>query len=303
MNTDYSVNTTELITPGSWHDSIGDIALMQAIIQQMALRGIPTIPRCEALNENQPCIIGGGRLLCPADVKQWSEILAPYRIPGPHLVNAAQVTGRGDFSYLKDYLYVGVRDQRSLEAVREHCDPVLVPCTATLLERPRTDYIRKLPGLGFWNKLIGTDYCVIDYDLPEEELNLEGRQYVRIDTRHWSKRKGHEIQFNHRNPDVILAIVSEASAVLCSTLHLSIFALAMDVPFACFEKSRGKITDYWMRAELPQVMTNDRSKLLETAFDNVERVRGVRREEIRMASEHVDNMARIIKDYRVPAPQ
>ncbi len=133
----------ELLTVGLWHDSIGDIALMQATIQQLAMRGVPVVPASYASGQ-KTCIIGGGHLLVTnrSPSRNWWKALQVYHLEGPHILNAVGVHedgGDGTFDFLKDYLYVSVRDDYSKNILQRYVEHVVsVPCTAVLLRKPNS---------------------------------------------------------------------------------------------------------------------------------------------------------------------
>ena len=288
----------EVLTAGLWHDSIGDIAILQAVLQQLAVRGVPAIAVSRA-SGMRTCIVGGGRIIHPNVSGQWKPILEPFRVPGPHVLNGAEIVGEANkesLSWLADYRYVSVRDLVSLEKARTaRPDAVAVPCSAVLLEPPDQDYYRQLPGLGLLKQLHGKDYAVVDFESAAKwRYPL---QSVIVNTRGWSANDPHAT-FRHRNPDALLALLAGACVCVATTLHLSILAMAAGTPFAFDTRMSGmpdKGRVYWQRAGLLDVL-HEGNDPIAAAMTATDKMLAIRRKERDAAAEHSDRIANLLRE-------
>jgi len=293
-----TMQPVEVLTAGLWHDSIGDIAILQATLQQLAIREIPAIAVNHA-SGLRTCIVGGGRIIHPQVSGGWKEVLKPFHVPGPHILNGVEVVGDVDadtLSWLNDYRYVSVRDLASLEKVRvARPDAVAVPCTAVLLEPPNQDYCRQLPGLKLLNRLHGSEYAVIDFEsVSKWKCPM---QSVVVNTRGWNVQDT-RAEFQHRNPDALLALLAGARVCVATTLHLSILAMAAGTPFV-YDTGMSGTPDkgrlYWTRAGLPDVLY-DGNDPIDAAIAANGQIFAARRRERDLATKHFDQIARLLKE-------
>ena len=291
---------TELITVAPWHDSIGDAAIEQATITAFAEQNIALISRACILNKNRAAIFGGGRVLSPKtkDVlknDRFAMALQQFQIPGPHIINAAEATHGGDYSYLSDYLHVSVRDQHSFNMVKDFCNPILAPCTAAMMTDQYGSLLRRMPGYGWLDRQLDEPYIIVDCDLPiESELKI-----VRVDTRYWAERPcKSDIVNPFRRPEVLCTLLEYAEAALCSSLHLSILAAAQKCPFVIHDETQQtKRTRYWKRAGVAdKVCCVTFDEMLPKAFAmSSDVVTDIANAEYQAALENVTAMAEIIK--------
>lgn len=291
----------ELLTVGLWHDSIGDIALMQATVQQLAMRGVPVIPVSYS-SGLKTCIVGGGHLLVTNRTpdRNWWKALKAYHLEGAHILNAVGVHedgGNGTFDFLKNYLYVSVRDDYSKKILQRYVDNVVsVPCVATLLQKPNLEYFRNLPTYRHLDELLDTEYVVIDTEMCDRVKTRYNK--CPVDTRPWMSRGGPN-RLTHRNPDALLALIAGAKAVVASSLHLSIMAMAMDVPFVYCTKSNTseKGYHYYERAGLLEAMYSGDDPV-DYAISLVDKMRSVRAREILLAIRHLDMIVEVLREKR-----
>ena len=292
-----TMQPVEVLTAGLWHDSIGDIAVLQATLQQLAIREIPAIAVNHA-SGLRTCIVGGGRIIHPQVSGAWKEILMPFHLPGPHILNGVEIVGKVNahsLSWLKDYRYVSVRDLASLEKVRvARPDAVAVPCSAVLLEPPDQNYCRQLPGLRLLDRLHDSEYAVIDFEsVSKWKCPM---QSVVVNTRGWNGQDARG-EFRHRNPDILLALLAGARVCVATTLHLSILAMAAGTPFVydiglSGTPDKGRL--YWTRAGLLDVLY-DGDDPIAAAMTASEQILAARRKERDAAAEHFDRIARLLK--------
>lgn len=278
----------ELLTAGLWHDSIGDLLLMQTTHKLLARRGI-CVELVDGVSGARPAIIGPGAVLTGERKGVWWDTLAPFHAQGPHVLNAVGVASSGDFSYLGDYRYVSVRDHRSASLIADYCEPHVVPCPVTLTPIPPIAYYRGLLNCGFIKR--AERFTVVDRELYDLEI---GGNVIKVDTRPW--QGGHAPSFKHRNPNVLAAVVHEADFVFASTLHLSILALAMGTPFIYWEpRCRNKGRDYWGRAGAPELIVHERDDLLTQVESAKELFADLRQREQIAAKQHIDKVAEAVK--------
>lgn len=295
------MDSVELLTAGLWHDSIGDIALMQATIQQLAIRGVPVVPVSYASGKHT-CIVGGGHILVTnrSPDRSWWQALQVYHLNGCHILNAVGVAedgGDGTFEYLENYLYVSVRDDYSRKILERYvANVVSVPCTAILLQKPNLEYFRRLPTYHHLDQLLNTEYIVVDTEVCDS-IKTSYRK-VPVDTRPWMKRGGPN-QLTHRNPDTLLSLICGAKVVVASSLHLSIMAMAMDVPFVYYAKSNTpeKGFRYYERAGFSEVMYSGDDPV-EYALSVCSKMRHIRDKEIHLATQHVNKIVEVLHEKR-----
>ena len=281
----------ELVTAARWHDSIGDIALEQVTLEQLASRGLSVMPADKPSNK-APAVIGPGAILTGERQGIWWNALKDYHASGCHILNSVSVASEGDFSYLKDYLYVSVRDYLSWDKVSPFCDAVVMPCPTVLMEAPDIEQYRGYPNAHHLDEACRGEFCILDRGLANIKTDIPS---VNVNTRPWmGEAKG--VEFFHRNPRVLAAYVSAASFVFCSTLHLSIIACAVGTPFVYYETgSHGKGWNYWGRAEFYDCMVSSHEEL---TLKKVESLSGkfsaVRASEKGLAETHIGNIFRAI---------
>lgn len=280
----------DVVSPAQWHDSIGDLMFREAMWNELGSRGIATRPATHASGA-VPCLVPGGAcIIPPGGCGIFDVALAPYLPKGEHALYGVAVVGAGDYGVLEDYPFVGVRDEMSWHRVKPYAKHAkMVPCVASLYPKPDLAYFRDLITYGWLNTALDrlTKYVIMDHNFPFEKPELdksygdgdycmyqgEPHRVVYVDTRPWDKRATTPT-FEHRNPDTLACACLGAEAVFCTSLHLSIMALAMETPFICWEAGRGKMHYYWKRAHnanegCPLVFDSSKSEppSLDEAYD------------------------------------
>jgi hypothetical protein len=288
----------DLVTAAGWHDSIGDLACTMVTANELGARGI-AVTQQDCPRPFLPAVIGPGALLVGDGGRSgvWWKALEPYHQPGWHLLNAVSANGPGDYSFLRDFIAVSVRDERSAEWVAPYtqAEPMVVPCPTVLLPPPDLEYYTNLPNMGKLRTLRERGpFILVDRTI----LGLvAGKTTVQINTRPWSG--GVEADFHHRNPNVLAAYCMAAELVVASTLHLSIIAMAVGTPFLIWEQANTKCQAYWERAGFPEVCRKGFGEL--TDPDVIKEVTNklprVRHEEQKKAKLHMDILAYLIGDH------
>jgi len=287
----------ELLTAGTWHDSIGDIAIMQTMQNEMALRGVPVVSQSHWSGSGS-AIIGGGWLLHPNGMQD--PILAPFHIGGQHVLNAVSVaSGEGNFEHLKHYKLVTVRDEFSRQQLLPfRSDAKCVPCSTVLLKRPNIDYLTNCHGYRWLKTLKERKGEFVVYDIELEKMVGDYIHRIPVDTRGFMRRKSDGKLCEHRNPEALLALISQAKCVITASLHLSIFSMAMGVPFVWPNQGQfaSKGINYWGRAGFPEACCEVGTDLLAHALNYRAKMLDVRGDEIRRATEHLDEIATLLKE-------
>lgn len=277
----------DVLTTANWQFSLGDIASCMATMEQLAQRGVP-VRSVDEWNQVNTTIIGGGHVL--GHMPQ----LQHFIVPGEHLLNAVGAHDTGEpFEYLKEYIYLSVRDDISRQIIG--LDAELVPCPATLLKPSRLHrqmYGPRRPG-----------HVVVHKD-PVCERAIENRSLggvLVVDPQPHRKvawKSGGNMFDVVHDPRAIIAAMEGAHAVITRSLHLSIFALVAGVPFACIdtgdEPQSNKMRAYWKRAGIPEVMT-DSANPIHRALELQSKLDGVRAAEITRSIQHCENMAKALQ--------
>lgn len=248
----------------------------------------------------RPCVIGGGYVFSHFRTGLWGHVLAPFRIPGAHFLNAVGVGGKADYSYAKDYKYLSVRDEVSRAALAPSLpgkEIRLVPCPAVLLEIPRFGYFRNVPGGEMLKRYKIHEYVVVDVE-AQWATEFVKEPVVPVDTRPWMKKKwnGRPVEFQTRSPEMVLALMSGAKAVITESLHMSIMAMAINVPFAVSLRggTAGKPASYFTRAGFSQVMRKPSKSIVGDALRLLGEMQEVRKAEQGRARQHLDDMVRLM---------
>lgn len=275
----------DVLTTANWMFSLGDMATSLATVNALSEMGVPTVAVDE--HRGNTTVIGGGH--CLGHMPQ----LKHFIVPGPHLLNAVGVhdTEDADWSYLKEYKYLSVRDQVSADILGIPCH--LVPCPAVLLEPTKQQRISA--------GVRRNGHIVVHKD-PVCERAIAGRS---LGTLHvvdpqpernivWNSG-GTIIPIAH-DPRLLIASMEGAHAVVTRSLHLSIFAMAANVPFCCIdtgdEPQSNKMRTYWKRAGIPEVMYDgDNPVHHAVSVDSMK----VREREINLAKDHIESMCHLFK--------
>lgn len=275
--------TVDVLTTAGWMYNVGDVASCKATLMALAERGIPACP--VDVSRDNTTVIGGGHVL------GHMEHLRHFILPGPHVLNAVGAHRTGDFSYLKEYKYVSVREKTSAEIIGVPC--CQVPCPAILLE-PSEIILRRVAGRKFGHIVCQRDRAV--------ERSMESRYLADLTVLHTGPSNlpwnlGGEILPPIHSPEIVIAHMIGAHAAVVRSLHLGIFALAAGVPFACIdtgdEPQSNKMRDYWQRAGIPGVMYNGNDPIRHAVGlkYNWQEVREAERSRCR---KHFDEMAKTL---------
>lgn len=280
----------ELLTAGMWHDSLGDIALQQVSQNLLTRRGFSVLITDTATGL-VPAIIGPGAILTGEREGLWWNSLCNFHANGANILNAVSVASNGDFNFLSEYLYVSVRDFASCQRLQDFCDVEVVPCPTVLMPRPSLSFYVNLIGCKFLTK---DNYYIIDRGIVPRNTS---KDYMEINTRPWSG--GGCPTFNHRNPNVLAAAIAKADYVYCSTLHLSIIAMAMGTPFLYYEPSDQKGTHYWRRADFEECIVRSKADLTEERLNSItDKFNVTRDEEQQAARRHIGRISRHLTEER-----
>lgn len=256
-------------------------------ITALARRGVPidTQPSRTDCFRN---IIGGGHLL------GYQSHLKQHVVHGPHILNAAGVHANGDYSYIKEYLYVAVRDQVSRDILGRGD---LVPCPAMLLSaQARRDAFSEEKSR------LRDGHIVLHRDpLVERSMAKQCADILVVDPQPnrrvpWNSG-GREMPVTH-SPYLMFQEILGAYCVVTRSLHLAIFALAAAVPFCCIdlgdEPQSNKMREYFRRAGIPQVMYSGDNPVHHAVSCGVN-WRDVRDREITKVNAHFDTIASRLK--------
>lgn len=278
----------DVLTTAPWMFSLGDMATSLATCNALCEHGVPAVSVDEY--RGNTTVIGGGHVL-----GHMSE-LRHFIVAGTHLLNAVGVhdTPCADWSYLKEYRYLSVRDQVSAEVINMPCN--LVPCPAVLLHPTRHQLQMA--------KQRRTGHVVAHKD-PIVERAIASRSLgslVVVDPQperlvQWNSG-GTVLPVAH-DPRMLIASLVGAHAVVCRSLHLSIFAMAAGAPFCCIdtgdEPQSNKMKSYWQRAGLPEVMYDGDDPVRHASGLDFEKCRsvetGLARLHIRMLAQHCNDGA------------
>lgn len=239
------MQSVDLLTVGSWLFSVGDIATAKATQNELAKRDIPvvTVDRSE---NGRTTVIGGGHVL------GHMPHLSHFIVSGRHILNAVGAHRSGDYSYLKEYRYLSVRDHESAAIIDQPC--AVVPCPAILLE-PSDIVIREVARRRGGHVVVHRDLAVARA-IEKQSLDMLVVDPQPLRKCPWTLG-GREMETTHC-PELMIAAIIGAHAVITRSLHLSIFALCAGVPFACIdlgdEPQSNKLRHYWHRAGMADVM-------------------------------------------------
>lgn len=285
----------KLLNTGRFHESTGDAAIQQVLSHELALRGIPTISSIEA-SASETAIIGGGWLIIPDGHND--RMLFPFHASGPHILNGVSVSGgHGRYGFLRDYKLVTVRDEASRQLLLPTRDDTkCVPCVTVLAEPPDCDYLANFYGFSFLSNLMlhhDQQYIVCDIDCRDLAKDCD-HHVVAVDTRPFMERG--IPTFHNRSVDALLACISRSKLVICASLHLSILAMAMGVPFAWPNRGQyaAKGIKYWGRAGFPEACCEVGTDLVNHALVHYRKMLDVRQLERELARNHLDEMTRIV---------
>jgi Polysaccharide pyruvyl transferase len=296
-----------VLTAAPWHNSIGDIATEEATLFHLAHAGVAAAPVSVGGTDVECLVIGGGDIIehdhGHGHGEPWSDLLAHFRQPGRHVLNAVgvepDIIDLVDWSFASDYRLVTVRDLVAADRLAEHLPSVRArPCPATLLEPLPLDFVTGMPGYEPLREL-GRDYVVVHRHpaVAKVARRVHGRDTptVAVDPQAWR-------QYPWRGPALQLpwlAVVAGARAVVTYSLHLAIFALSQSVPFAVVDLGAddgqsNKVRRYLARAGLEDAMNPLGDDPLRRAESLRARVAEVSSAERAEATAHLDDVVRVV---------
>ena len=225
----------------SLSQNTGDQAILQVMQQFLKGRGYEfevLSPLGFTAEHYHPIIIGGGHLI--REKGDW--YYDTFRVPGPHILNVPGVSASCDLGYLAEYSYVSVRSSRDRERVASAAPTAVVsPCVSLSLEPDRRAAASEEGSIGFhfheqsW-AACGDDSLFREFrDYPQSLIPIT---YYNGD--YWLLRNlSDRIPVAHTllprlEPRGVLNEISRMRALVCSSLHASIFAYSQNVPFISF---------------------------------------------------------------------
>lgn len=186
-------------------------------------------------------VIGGGELLQPAG----DPFYDAFRVPGRHILNTVGTSGEVDAAYLDDYRLVSVRSEADRRNLREVSREVVVtPCLTVLFDGVAATV--EAPSLPQDSIGVHVSPASVDFDrLSEIPALLKGLgTAVRFFTfTHYNQDRhvaravlgradGDTSEVLHlADSDVALATIRQMRAVICTSLHATIFAYLTGTPF------------------------------------------------------------------------
>ena len=211
-----------VLTAAPWHNSIGDIATEEATLAHLAHAGVAAAPVSVGGTDVECLVIGGGDIIGHDHSEPWSTLLAHFRQPGRHVLNAVgvdpEIIDLVDWSFASDYRLVTVRDLVVADRLAEHLPSVQArPCPATLLEPLPRDFVTSMPGYEPLRAL-GSDYVVVHRHpaVAKVARRIHGRDTptVAVDPQAWHQYpwRGPALQlpWTH-SPAVMLAVIAGAA--------------------------------------------------------------------------------------------
>lgn len=283
------------------YDNTGDKAIR--IVMERFLRGSklayevldPTrLPPCD----NRLLIIGGGHLLHEPGTPYYDF----FRVPGAHILNAVTASATTDVSYLNDYLYVSVRSMDDLKRLSGQVRDVQVVPDVVAAYRPG-----RVQPAPIRRATIGLHFAEYIPGIERELAKFREYDLVFIPFTHYAhdttamRRMARHIRGSrllpYMQPDELFATISKLSALVCVSLHASIFAYVNNVPFLVYGQPGTKVFGYWadrgMEAHLFQSPQQLRAKLERLLNDPPDYSAPLERD-LKQLDEHFYRMADII---------
>lgn len=277
----------ELITVADWMFSVGDIATQKMSSYYLAAQGVPVLEVNEYQYAGNTAVIGGGHLL------GFQPHLKQHVVPGPHVLNAAGVHANGDYGYLKEYKYVSVRDKISRDLAGRG---VLVPCPATLLGSHINSIYRRERSRQRGGQIVVHRDPQVERAMSRQDCDMLIVDPQPNRSNPWTI--GGRICRPIHSPYLMCAELIGAYCVVTRSLHLAIFALAMEVPFCCIdlgdEPQSNKMRHYFDRIGMADVMY-DGNNPVHHAVSRKHNLRSKLEQEAAALRTHFSNMAAAIK--------
>jgi hypothetical protein len=270
-------------TVAPFHNSIGDISTGQVTQNYLAANGIPSYSTSFWDKDHKTIVIGGGEIIGFPTVSAWSKLKPLFLPRGNHILNAIGFDiGTGtdaDLGVLADYKYVSVRDDLIAERFRKYSTNLaVVPCPATLQYGIPLSLIKALPRFEFLRPLEENNYIVVhrhpNMEAIAKRLRKMGYRLVVVDmqahAKHpWSNANDFIVPTGLHSPELIQGLVNSAFAIVTVSLHLAIFSIGANKPFAAVSdetKQSAKVRRYLARAGIDAVMADKQDDLLSLAL-------------------------------------
>ncbi len=232
-----------LLLYDSVNDNTGDRAIGEVMVDfVLAHGGEPVV--VDPLKKGRltpPVVVGGGEILHPPGDPFYDQ----FRVPGPHILNAAGVTGRFGMEHLADYAYVSVRSTTDKALVSEvRPDAEVVPCVATLLEPAEPPSPPTRPTVLVHLHHYAAHICkklpfflekTVDYDIRWLSLTpYAGDRATMTKLSAWMDR---DVELDpSTTPREKLGAIVRSRLLVCASLHGAIFAHAHGIPFLVFAR-------------------------------------------------------------------
>lgn len=289
------VRPVELITAAAHHASAGDAAIAEVTVAQLALRGVPVIPR-EQGTGTRTAIIGGGHVL--GNSAHGGD---QYHSRGPHLLNAAGILNpHCDFRYLREYRYVAVRDRYSAEVLADQGVVAdVVPCPATLIE-PLEPSIWQVGNLGEQTVAACRDTTLVDANPRLAAYLTKTDRVVAIHPQAWLTWRA-ELPYPAVPPMLpprfLATVIQTARCLITQSLHAAIFAVAVGTPVCVVapgsDPQSTKLRRYFERAGFPELISDGVTPVEEQALATRTLLLAMQDAERQRTHDHLDRMAAI----------
>jgi hypothetical protein len=295
-------------TVASFHNSIGDISTGQVTQNFLSAAGIPSYSTSFWDTDHKTIVIGGGEIVGFPARGAWSKLKPLFLPRGNHILNAIGFDiGTGtkvDLGVLADYKYVSVRDHLIAEQFQKYAPNLaIVPCPATLQYGIPISLIRELPRFEFLQSLEVDNYVVVhrhpDMEPVAERLRKLGHRLVIVDMQAHAKHPWHNpsdliVPTGLHSPELIQGLVNSAHAVVTVSLHLAIFSIGANKPFAAISNTTAqsaKVRRYLSRAGIDSVLADKQDDLLALALENRSKLASVSTTEKAKALHHLKDVA------------
>jgi len=308
----FGTTLTEAIpvsTVAPFHNSIGDISTGQVTQNFLAAAGIPSYSTSFWDTDHKTIVIGGGEIIGFPSRGAWSKLKPLFLPRGNHILNAIGFDiGTGnetDLGVLREYKYVSVRDNLIAEQFGKYSPNLaVVPCPATLQYGIPLTLIKALPRFEFLRPLEENNYIIV-HRHPKMEpvakrLRQLGHRLVIVDmqahAKHpWRSSSDLIVPTGLHSPELIQGLVNSAFAVVTVSLHLAIFSIGANKPFAAVADETAqsaKVRRYLTRAGIDAVLADKQADLLSLALENRSNISSASVREKAKTLQHLQHVAK-----------
>ncbi|RYE73104.1 MAG: polysaccharide pyruvyl transferase family protein [Oxalobacteraceae bacterium] len=302
-------------TVAPFHNSIGDISTGQVTQNFLSIDGIPSYSTSFWDTNHKTIVIGGGEIIGFPARGAWSKLKPLFLPNGNHILNAIGFDiGTGtetDLGVLGDYKYVSVRDHLIAEQFHKYAPGLaVVPCPATLQYGIPLPLIKALPRFEFLRPLEEDNYIVV-HRHPKMEpiakrLRKLGHRLVIVDmqahAKHpWRNSNDFIVPPGLHSPELIQGLVNSAHAIVTVSLHLAIFSIGANKPFAAVSDATAqsaKVKRYLTRAGIESVLAKKDDDLFSLALENRFKLSAVSASEKAKTLQHLQNVAKAARAMR-----